>query len=75
MPNLKPDARIGKRAYAEVVRHFGKLTKARDALGVTYVTLWKWREDGAAPSAFYLSKMVEHDIDVIYILTGRRNNG
>ena len=64
---------IGKRAFEEVVRVFGKNVDARLALGMkSKQLLYDWM-DGCAPSAKYLQRLHYAGADVIYILTGMKN--
>lgn len=63
---------IGKRAYEEVHRIFGKSVDARVALGMkSKHLLYDWAQ-GFAPSAKYLQRLHFVGADVIYILTGIR---
>jgi hypothetical protein len=63
---------IGQRAYDEVIRIFGKSVDAKIALGMkSNQLLYDWME-GCAPSAKYLQRLHYLGADVIYILTGMR---
>jgi hypothetical protein len=63
---------IGKRAFEEVIRIFGKNVDAKASLGMTSnQLLYDWM-DGCAPSAKYLQRLHFCGADVIYILTGVR---
>lgn len=63
---------IGKRAFEEVIRVFGKNVDAKASLGMTSnQLLYDWM-DGCAPSAKYLQRLHFCGADVIYILTGVR---
>lgn len=64
---------IGKRAFEEVIRIFGKNVNAKESLGMTSnQLLYDWM-DGCAPSAKYLQRLHYAGADVIYILTGMKN--
>ena len=68
----KPQIEIGKRAYEEVHRIFGKNVDARSVLGMkSKQLLYDWSQ-GCAPSAKYLQRLHYCGADVIYILTGMR---
>lgn len=63
---------IGKRAFEEVIRIFGKNVDAKASLGMTSnQLLYDWM-DGVAPSAKYLQRLYFCGADIIYILTGVR---
>lgn len=63
---------IGRRAYEEVARIWGKDVDARSALGMkSRQLLYDWME-GVSPSAKYLQRLHYAGADVIYILTGVR---
>lgn len=69
----KAQVEIGKRAYEEVIRIFGKGVDAREALGMkSRQLLYDWME-GVAPSAKYFQRLHYCGADVIYILTGVRS--
>lgn len=66
---------IGKRAFEEVIRVFGKNVDAKASLGMTSnQLLYDWM-GGCAPSAKYLQRLYYCGADVIYILTGMRQGG
>ena len=63
---------IGKRAFEEVNRIFGKNVDAKITLGMkSNQLLYDWM-NGCAPSAKYLQRLHYCGADVIYILTGVR---
>lgn len=65
---------IGRRAFEEVQRIFGKNVDARAMLGMkSKQLLYDWME-GVAPSAKYMQRLHYAGADVIYILTGKRKN-
>lgn len=71
----KAQIEIGKRAYEEVHRVFGKDVDARITLGMkSKQLLYDWSQ-GCAPSAKYLQRLYYCGADVIYILTGMRQGG
>ena len=64
---------IGKRAFEEVMRIFPSIVSAKRRLGTSSnLLLYSWA-DGGAPSAKYLQRLHCCGADVIYILTGKRN--
>lgn len=66
----RPQIEIGKRAFEEVQRIFGKDVDARKSLGMkSKQLLYDWSQ-GCAPSAKYLQRLHYCGADVIYILTG-----
>lgn len=67
----KAPIEIGYRAREEVLRLFEKDKDARAALGCGINTITHWGE-GDTPGAIYLARLHELGADVIYILTGRR---
>ncbi len=71
---MSTEISIGKRAYEEVIRIFGKQVDARSVLGMkSRQLLYDWME-GVSPSAKYLQRLHYVGADVIFILTGVRNN-
>lgn len=63
---------IGQRAFSEVQRIFRTIVDARIALGMkSRQLIYDWME-GCAPSAKYLQRLHYCGADVIYILTGVR---
>ena len=71
---MSSEISIGRRAYEEVERIFGKDVDARAKLGMkSRQLLYDWME-GVSPSAKYLQRLHYVGADVIYILTGVRNN-
>lgn len=72
---MSSEISIGRRAYEEVGRIFGKDVDARAKLGMkSRQLLYDWME-GVSPSAKYLQRLHYAGADVIYILTGVRENG
>lgn len=73
MPKSRPQIEIGKRAFEEVNRLFNNQEKAKVMLGISSKQLlYDWME-GVAPSAKYLQRLHYLGADVIYILTGDKN--
>lgn len=73
MPKSIPQIEIGKRAFEEVNRLFDNQKKAKVMLGISsQQLLYDWME-GVAPSAKYLQRLHYLGADVIYILTGEKN--
>ena len=73
MPKSRPQVEIGKRAFEEVNRLFNSQKKAKVMLGISSrQLLYDWME-GVAPSAKYLQRLHYLGADVIYILTGDKN--
>lgn len=69
----KADIEIGKRAFEEILRIFPSMVSAKRRLGISSnLQLYSWA-DGGAPSAKYLQRLHGCGADVIYILTGKRN--
>lgn len=66
-----PDIGIGIRAAQEIYRLYPKKKHAMIALGCGKHTINEW-EHGAAPSAGSLKRLHELGADVIWILTGRK---
>lgn len=69
--------KIGIRA-AEAIKTRAIVNKTKlgvelKKLHVSHALLYKWRKQGFAPSAFFLSKMALEGYDVIWILTGGKN--
>lgn len=73
MAKRKAEIGIGQRMYEECLRLFPSNTKAAISLGCDRVSLKVWR-NGGAPSAIFLSRLHFAGGDVLYVLTGRRNN-
>ena len=69
---------IGQRAAKEIkkrARQNGIATsKEAKKLGITSPILTRWRDNGN-PSAYWLQQMALAGYDVIYILTGVKDNG
>ena len=69
---------IGQRAVKEIkkrARENGVSTcKEAAKLGITSTTIASWKNN-VNPSAYYLQQMFFAGYDVIYILTGEKNNG
>lgn len=74
MPKHKGDISIGYRAYLETLRLFPTNRAAANAIGCDRKLFWEWGYNGASPNSFYLAKLFYCGADVIYILTGRRQN-
>lgn len=72
MAQKKADIAIGERAYSEMMRLYGNPKSAVQALGCERKLIYFW-QCGVAPSALYLARMHELEIDVVYILTGRKS--
>ncbi len=74
MPKRKADIAIGERAYSEVLRLFGSVSKAAVAIGCTrgLINDWHW---GTSPGAMYLARLHQLGADVIWILTGVKSDG
>lgn len=69
---MSSEISIGRRAYEEVERIFGKDVDARSVLGMkSRQLLYDWM-DGVSPSAKYLQRLHYVGADVIFILTGKR---
>jgi hypothetical protein len=67
----KADIEIGKRAYKEVVRLFASMAEAKKKLRCnSRGNIYKWN-NGVAPSARYLRRLLICGADIQYILTGR----
>jgi hypothetical protein len=73
MGRRKADVSIGYRASAEILRLTDSTKHACQLIGCTKELLRMWR-NGVAPSAIYLIRLHEIGADVIYILTGERND-
>ena len=70
----KCDVNIGYRAVQEVFRLFPGTTKsALAAIGCGKCVINEWGK-GVAPSAKYLARLHELGADVIWILTGKKEN-
>ena len=70
MPKSRPQIEIGKRAFEEVSRLFDSQKLAKEMLGMSSnQLLYDWMV-GVAPSAKYLQRLHYLGADVIYILTG-----
>lgn len=70
---------IGKRA-AEAVRAMAKENETSyifelNCLQVKAETLWQWEHGNTDPRAKALANMASAGYDVLYILTGVKNNG
>lgn len=73
MPESTPQIEIGKRAFEEVSRLFDSQKVAKEMLGISSKQLlYDWM-NGVAPSAKYLQRLHYLGADVIYILTGDKN--
>lgn len=74
MPKSTPRIEIGQRAFEEVSRLFDSQKVAKQMLGISSRQLiYDWME-GVAPSAKYLQRLHYLGADVIYILTGEKQN-
>lgn len=72
MPKSRPQIEIGKRAFEEVSRLFDSQKLAKEMLGMSSnQLLYDWMV-GVAPSAKYLQRLHYLGADVIYILTGKK---
>lgn len=72
MPKSRPQIEIGKRAFEEVSRLFDSQKLAKEMLGMSSnQLLYDWMV-GVAPSAKYLQRLHYLGADVIYILTGEK---
>lgn len=69
----KANIEIGQRAYKEILRLFPdkSIPKIAILLGCKRQTIQEW-DEGRAPSAIFLARMIELGADVNWILTGRR---
>ena len=74
MPQRKAELDIGYRAAYETRRLFDRVKDATAAIGCYRRTICDW-EHGVAPSAMYLARMHELGADVIWILTGKKEDG
>ena len=73
MPKSTPQIEIGQRAFEEVSRLFDSQKVAKEMLGISsQQLLYDWMA-GVAPSAKYLQRLHYLGADVIYILTGDKN--
>ena len=73
MAKKKSIIEIGFRAYEEVCRVFGNANKAACQMCIHKQVIYDWR-DGVSPGSSYLALLHRFGCDVIYILTGRKNN-
>ena len=72
MPKSRPQIEIGKRAFEEVSRLFDSQKLAKEMLGMSSnQLLYDWMVC-VAPSAKYLQRLHYLGADVIYILTGKK---
>ena len=74
MANKKGNIEIGHRAYEEVLRIFESGYKAAYKMCIRKNIIYEWKA-GRVPGGHYLALLHHYGCDVIYILTGRRNNG
>ena len=74
MAKKKGNIQIGYRAYEEVCRIFGNGPKAAYKMCIRKNIIYEWKA-GGVPGGHYLALLHHYGCDVIYILTGRRNNG
>lgn len=72
MGRRKADISIGYRATYEVLRLTESTKHACQLIGCGKELLRAWR-NGVAPSAIYLVRLHEIGADVVYILTGEKN--
>ncbi len=70
MAKRKADINIGYRAFREVERLFGNMTKAAVSIGCKKRLIYDWNQ-GVSPSAIYLVRLHEIGADVLWILTGK----
>lgn len=78
MPKRKADIEVGKRAFEELDRIFnlgkyGGIIKAAKSIGCNKTSIYGW-ENGATPETIYLIRLHYLGADVIYIMTGVKNN-
>ena len=73
MGQHKGDIGIGKRAAEEVYRVFNNYTNAARILGCYKRVFFAWNE-GHTPSGHFLAVLHAHGCDVMYILTGDRQD-
>ena len=65
---------IGKRAFEECLRMWGRIEDAADAIGASAkIVIYRWNKD-FMPSAFFLARLCKAGADIKYILTGERTN-
>lgn len=67
------DTEIGARAAEEVRRVFKSYASAAKALGGTKKLVFDW-EKGCTPGGLMLARLHCHGCDVLYILTGDRQD-
>ena len=69
---------IGERAVKEIKKRArqNSISTSKEAakLGIVSTMLTRWK-DNTSPSAYWLQQMTLAGYDVIYILTGVKNNG
>ena len=78
MPKRKADIEVGKRAHEELgkifdLHKYGGIIKAAKSIGCDKKAIYGW-ENGVTPETFYLIRLHYLGADVIYIMTGVRNN-
>ena len=73
MGQHKGDIEIGKRAAEEVDRVFKSYAEAAKAICCERKAIFSWVH-GTTPSGIMLARMHYCGCDVMYILTGNRNN-
>ena len=67
------DIAIGQRAAEEVWRIFKKSAAASRALGCDVKTIYQW-DGGTVPGGLMLARLHYLGCDVMYILTGKRQD-
>ena len=73
MAKKKANIEIGQRAYEEICDVFGSINIAAYHMGISRRLIYDWR-NGYTPGGHYLALLHHFGCDVIYILTGRKNN-
>lgn len=70
--NRKAQTDIGLRAVEELRRKYSSPKEARLAVGCGKAVYYLWATGDAAPGTIFLQSMAELGLDVVYILTGKR---
>lgn len=70
----RADPGIASRAIEEVYRLFPTMGVAAKRLGINKRMMSNWQCDGNCPSGYSLQQLHYAGADVIYILSGTRNN-
>lgn len=79
MSKRKADIEVGRRAFEELDRIFnlskyGGIIKAIKSIGCSKNTIYEWKS-GVTPETIYLIRLHYMGADVIYIMTGVKNDG